>query len=340
MNAAKGEAKPDPRPDESREEFIERCMGDAEAVRDFPDEEQRFAFCSSRWDNREDVESDDGGKATMATKDLQMIPGRFEVKNTDPGERTFEGFLSTSHLDLGDGWMRDIVWPGAFKRTKDHFDAASDPYIPLLDSHDRFSIFSTLGYLLDLEENLTGRTLTYELEDGEELNVPEMKLWTRWKVDEGDDGDRALARLRSGSARNMSMGYRPEQYDFATLASGERLRNLRVVALKEGSLVVFGMNPNANVDLSTVKKFLDSFEEAKDHTPSEYAELEGLYSRIGALLSTRKGDGPDEPEGPAADRDADPEEVRRVLRKIERLKAEDLATRVAARLGSAPGTIH
>lgn len=276
----------------------------------------------------------------MTTQAMEMLAGRLEIKATDVEKRTFEGDLSTSHLDLGDGFVRDIVWPGAFKRTLDHFRANPNPYIPLLDSHDRYSVYSVLGTMVDGQEVLTGNTLAYALDDGDELNVPEMKLRTRWLVDEGEDGDKVLDRLKAGSVRNMSMGYRPEQYDFATLASGERLRNLRVVALKEGSLVVFGMNPNAGVDLSTVKRFLDSFEEAKDHAPSEYAELEGLYARIGALLAVRKGDGPTEPEGPAADREADPERVKEILFRIRRLQAEDLATRVAARTGSAPGTFH
>lgn len=276
----------------------------------------------------------------MATKNLEMIAGAFETKEVDLDSRTFEGDLSTSHLDLGDGFVRDIVWPGAFKRSIDHFEAASDPYIPLLDSHDRYSVLSVLGKLLSMREVLTGETLSYELENGE-LNVPEMKLRTRWLVDEGADGDRILARLKAGSLRNMSMGYRPEQYDFATLASGERLRNLRVVQLKEGSLVVFGMNPQAGVDLSTVKTFLDSFEEgqAKDRTPSEYAELEGLQKRIGALLAARGTSESPTGSGPAPDLSTR-EEAERLLRKIDRLNAEDLATRVAARLGSAPGTLH
>ena len=38
---------PKPQSGETRKDFVARCMGDAEAVRDFPDREQRFAFCSS-----------------------------------------------------------------------------------------------------------------------------------------------------------------------------------------------------------------------------------------------------------------------------------------------------
>lgn len=40
---------PEPKPGENRGQFNARCMGDAEALRDFPDQAQRFAFCNSKW---------------------------------------------------------------------------------------------------------------------------------------------------------------------------------------------------------------------------------------------------------------------------------------------------
>lgn len=40
---------PEPRRGETRDEFISRCMSDAEARDDFPVTDQRLAFCSSVW---------------------------------------------------------------------------------------------------------------------------------------------------------------------------------------------------------------------------------------------------------------------------------------------------
>jgi hypothetical protein len=40
---------PKPTPSESKEEFLNRCMGDEEALKDFPDEAQRYAVCQSKW---------------------------------------------------------------------------------------------------------------------------------------------------------------------------------------------------------------------------------------------------------------------------------------------------
>lgn len=40
---------PNPKPSETQDEFIQRCMSDEESVSSFPDEAQRYAVCSSKW---------------------------------------------------------------------------------------------------------------------------------------------------------------------------------------------------------------------------------------------------------------------------------------------------
>lgn len=44
---------PSPRDNENRGEFIGRCMDDEEAKTDFPDRDQRLAFCNSQWEDRD-----------------------------------------------------------------------------------------------------------------------------------------------------------------------------------------------------------------------------------------------------------------------------------------------
>ena len=41
---------PKPRPSESHDDYIKRCMSDQESVDSFPNEEQRYAVCESKWD--------------------------------------------------------------------------------------------------------------------------------------------------------------------------------------------------------------------------------------------------------------------------------------------------
>ena len=50
---------PTPNDNESRDEFISRCMGDPEANTDFPDNDQRFAFCNSVWETPKGDDEDE-----------------------------------------------------------------------------------------------------------------------------------------------------------------------------------------------------------------------------------------------------------------------------------------
>lgn len=45
---------PSPGPTESEDEFISRCMSDEEAMSDFPDDDQRYAVCISKWEGKAD----------------------------------------------------------------------------------------------------------------------------------------------------------------------------------------------------------------------------------------------------------------------------------------------
>jgi phage head maturation protease len=213
-----------------------------------------------------------------------FIVAPFEVKERDESKRTFGGALSTSHLDLGNGYMQDIVHPGAFKRWARTLKAGA--YVPMLDSHDWFSIMNVYGHLLDAEERQTGVMLEYELEGGKKIEVEEMYLDTMWQVIDGPDGDRVFDRLRPGSVRKMSMGYEPLRFDFGTLANGKKLRNLREVKVEEGSLVVFAMQPNAEVDPDTLKALAGWASDAgAGLTAEQRARLVATFPELKELLS-------------------------------------------------------
>jgi hypothetical protein len=233
----------------------------------------------------------------------QYMAGDFEIKAKDEARRTFTGTLSTSHIDLGDGRARDIVHPGAFKRFLDHFKGASDrAYVPLIDGHQYRSIFNVYGHMLDGEEKLTGETLQYQRKDGGTLDVGEMLFDTEWQVIDGADGERLLDRLRPGSVRKMSMGYETLQGDEVELKDYGRARNLREVLVTEGSLVVFPMQPNADVNLATVKSLLDAL---RDGTLTEEMEAElrelapEAKNRIRALLDAAPPADSDSADAPA-----------------------------------------
>jgi HK97 family phage prohead protease len=247
---------------------------------------------------------------------MERMACDFEVKAKDENERTFEGALSTSHLDLGNRMYRDIVHPGAFKRTLDHFRNSKKGYVPLLDSHKTESLFNILGHLVDAEETLTGKALKYETAEGKTLEVPEMLLNTKWRVIDGVDGERVMDRLRPGSLRKMSMGYAPYQYDFVNLKEYGKTRNLREVGLGEGSLLAFPMNPEAEVNTASVKTLAQWQDMDEDERKAYVATLpEQDKAALRALLA---------PQGPVLAH----EDTRQELRKsLLRLNLHQLATR-------------
>jgi HK97 family phage prohead protease len=227
------------------------------------------------------------------------LNGLFELKAQDAGARTFEGALSTSHIDRGDIRFRDIVHPGAFKRTIHAFKSARDAHIPLLDTHNIDSVMHSYGHLLDAEERLTGKTLRYDRADGGVHEVPEMLLDTKWQVIDGIDGERLLDRLRSGTVRKMSMGYAPNRADYVELKTYGRTRNLREVELREGSLVLFAMNPTAAVNTASVKSLIDAAR-AGTLTGEDRETLRALLDAPPAPVDeppadTPKGLAPDDP---------------------------------------------
>ena len=62
---------PMPGSSETEDEFIARCMSDDEAMADFPDEDQRYAVCVSKWEGKADGFSPTEAMAREATRGLE-----------------------------------------------------------------------------------------------------------------------------------------------------------------------------------------------------------------------------------------------------------------------------
>jgi len=90
---------PSPNSGESRDDFIDRCMSDDEAVNDFPETDQRFAFCNSVWEQN---------KETNSMKKNKIYKSSFEFKASDEEKREIVAIGSKEMVDR-DG---DIVVVG------------------------------------------------------------------------------------------------------------------------------------------------------------------------------------------------------------------------------------
>jgi len=91
---------PEPRLGEDRTEWLDRCMGDAEAVADFPDADQRFTVCISKWDQR----SEQPVEQKSLTLDVKAIGEEGQI----------EGYGAVfGNVDS----YGDVIEPGAFRET-------------------------------------------------------------------------------------------------------------------------------------------------------------------------------------------------------------------------------
>lgn len=73
---------PEPMENETREEFLSRCMGDSEAVADFKDSDQRFAFCVSVWERFKEIEMEEGAGDVVENEEN----GDFAYNNKEDGK--------------------------------------------------------------------------------------------------------------------------------------------------------------------------------------------------------------------------------------------------------------
>ena len=166
-----------------------------------------------------------------------MVEGKFlkgkvdvefkELKETEEGFFTFEGYASTKDIDLVD----DIVMPTAF-------ESAIGKEIPMLWQHERSE---PIGIF-------------------DNLKIDDKGLFVRGKMPKDDDmvKGRVIPQMKTGSIKAMSIGFytKKSTYDTET--------NIRVITeaeLREVSLVTFPANPEAMV---TSMKGHDKIEAMKD----------------------------------------------------------------------------
>lgn len=249
---------PKPSAGESHAVFMSRCMADDVMTSEYPDDDQRYAVCETSWGKKDDG-PDRRGEMTTAS-DVKLLTRRMEVKQVDIGGRTFEGLAATWDRDLGG----DIIEKGAFRKTIREWKK-SGRILPLLDSHNWFSVRDTVGKLIAAEERDEG-------------------LWTKWLIVPGTDGDEILARLRSDDEHgafidSMSIGYRPVKFKIIDPGEedkeeefSEPTRLLQEIELHEVSLVLFPMNPAARIDSASVKTMAGTIRLMLDRCPEELKE--------------------------------------------------------------------
>lgn len=172
-----GGTMPSPGKDEERKAFLDRCMGDAEAVADFPKGPQRFAFCVSQW---EIVGKDEDGPCIQG-----------EVVKLDKERRVAYGWFSVIEED-GEAIVDaqgDVIKEGV-----------------LLDAVHEFAVDSRAGRILhrghriaDIVESIM---LTKDVQDALGIDLGRVGWFGAMKFRD----DETWARVKSGELQAFSIG--------------------------------------------------------------------------------------------------------------------------------------
>jgi len=161
---------PKPKTDESKKDFLQRCMGDPVMVEDYDDEKQRYAICNSLWDK-------DENKSIKKLMEQRFLPAKeLRVVIADDQPVKIVGY-SAVYNSLSDdlGGFKEIIRPGAFTRV-----LMNNPDVRALVDHDPSRIIGrtpntlklsedSIGLHADIEppETTTGRDILISLQRGD-----------------------------------------------------------------------------------------------------------------------------------------------------------------------------
>lgn len=245
---------PKPNTNESRQDFITRCMGDDTMASEYTDSDQRLAVCTSEYDsNKEDSTQNDEKhiRAVEETDDSYIIEfGKskpdseetveetaskeeaekesLEIKSSikayhdedeDKDYGTFEGYGSVfGNKDLGN----DVIERGAFLKS---LKRRKPQNVKLLYQHKSDM---PIGVFDEIREDDHGLVVKGRL-----------ALKTQ-------AGAEAYELLKMGALDGLSIGFRVNPKEVSYDKRGNK-RIIKEVDLMEVSLVTFPMNPQATV---------------------------------------------------------------------------------------------
>lgn len=228
---------PTPRTDESRDDFVGRCIPIVLDDGTADDQDQAVAICNSMWEEEQEagkMNVDELRKDKTQASEYKTFP--FIKLAVDEAKGIVESIITVFGI-LDEGG--DISHPGSFLKTLQ--ERADD--IHVLDSHNNRSIMSALGVPLDLKE-IPRSELPSTVLEGFPDATGGVYAKTQFLMDT-PEGKGAFIRLRDGAVKEWSYAYDALNFDFETRQVGGKdvqVRNLRQIRLFEYSPVLWGMN--------------------------------------------------------------------------------------------------
>jgi HK97 family phage prohead protease len=210
---------PKPKTDESKDDFVKRCMADDVMNAEFEDEDQRLAVCNDLWDKREENSAQPSERRMVPLNNLRAID-----KSDGP---MLTGYAAVFDKLSEEMWgFREKIDAGAFKET------IKDDDIRFLFNHSAdFVLGRNKAGTLELEEDKQGLAF--------KNTMPE----TTWARDLRES-------IRRGDINQCSFQFDVLEDSWHEDKKKETVtRTLHKVRLYDVSIVTFPAYPQTSVDL-------------------------------------------------------------------------------------------
>jgi HK97 family phage prohead protease len=204
---------PTPNSGETRDDFMDRCMGDSVMTEDFPDSGQRAAVCSSQWDDRK-------GAGAMEYKTVAIT----DAESSDDGPGVLSGYGAVfGNVDSGG----DVIIRGAFREALPDF--VTRGFVPI--GHNWMGL--PIGTIDSAKEDDNG--LYFEASYHSTASAQEARTVVR-------------ERLERGKFVGLSIGFLPDYDEGVEYDPDTGVRKiLKIKELAEISIVTVPMNRLAGV---------------------------------------------------------------------------------------------
>lgn len=250
---------PMPNMGENSDQFMSRCMSDSQMMSEFTDQNQRYAVCQAKFDNKSRFKSEFEIKSVS----------EFEIKDLDTNKRT--AVIAHAVYDVIDK-VQDISRKGMFNRS---WKAAKER-----------GIERSIGFYINHDP---------ERQPGLVKDVweTENKAYTKVWFGNHTLGNDALMMMSDGIIRDASFGYSTLQKSFKEI-KGKKVRELKEVIHGETS-VVYGLEPvndlagvvsvTKSFDLKSRINQLEAFCRNTKASDSTIKEIEKQISEIKGIMS-------------------------------------------------------
>lgn len=245
---------PKPKKDESKKDFINRCMSNENMKSEYPDNDQRLAVCYDLWDRKNSqVNADNIERRCMQT----------EIRATKDDNK-FEGYAAVFNTQAEIIWFREQIKKGAFKDTIIQDD------IRALYNHDpNYVLGRNKAGTLRLKEDSKGLLV--------DIDIPDISYARDLKTS-----------IERGDINQMSFGFDVIKDEWDYEDENKPLRTLIETKLFDVSIVTYPAYKETIVGIRSINNFDEWTEyhnnknkETKDITPKIVAKYyEGYYKKI------------------------------------------------------------